>query len=698
MKDNLKEEALLITDVCFDKLFSMITGSQQRARKPATWQTKNKPRQPWATQALLKLVAEKTRVYKRYSAERDDRELYKSFKETSNRVKRETRKCKQNYYSKLLNENESEPRKYWEVINNVRGVGKTNSINKITINNTTLSLPQDTLEIANSFNEYFSEVPHKLLKKIEATEFQGNHGGNGISQNDNVKKCKDKIANFKLTTEDVEKAITKLKCKKSTGYDGVSSQIVKNHPKFFAGILTPLCNVSLMEGIFPEKLKPSIIIPILKSGDPEDITNYRPISLLSVFSKIFELCVKEKFVNYLEHIKFLSPSQFGFTKGRSTDTALFTHINDITRNVENNRATVGVYLDLAKAFDTVSHKRLLQKLKQAGVEGPLHLWFASYLTSRMHRVKIGEIYSEEKLVEFGVPQGSVLGPILFNFYINDLYELPLKARVIGYADDTSLLYSAATQADVEQDFLLDCKILLPWFAENRLSLNKEKCECIVFAYKTPQWAHNFELKLDKGEVIKKTQKVKYLGLLIDEKLTWNEHSIKLQAKLRKLNYLFYYMKQYFSRKHLIRIYVPLYESVLSYGIIHWGASAHIRPLKVLQNRVCRSIENLNRLTSEEEIYAKMGVMGLENLHKLRLLMFIFKNKEAFRVRENVSATRTGGGMMAVDPKMVKYHSRIQASYQGFKIFNRLPSYLRSEMKISIYKKLIKNLIQKGKIM
>ena len=128
-----------------------------------------------------------------------------------------------------------------------------------------------------------------------------------------------------------------------------------------------------------------------------------------------------------------------------------------------------------------------------------------------------------------------------------------------------------------------------------------------------------------------------------------------------------------------------------------GASAHIRPLKVLQNRVCRSIQNLDRLTSEAEIYPKMGVMGLEDLHRLRLLMFVFKNKEAFRVHDTLSATRTGGGMMAGDPKMVKYDSRIQARYQGFKIFNRLPSYLRSEMKISIYKKSVRKLIREGRI-
>ena len=676
----------------FDKLFSVICDCQQRATKSAAWQKKSKPRQPWATPALIKLITAKTQAYMLYRANRDDRELYMRYKAISTCVKKATRKNKQEYYSELLDESERDPRKYWNLVNKTRGKNESNSITKIKIDGKTLTTSENAAELANIFNRHFNEVPEKLLENLPTIGKQMPFKGTTKTNSGNKEH---KLTHIKLSVEDVERAIAKLRYKKSVGYDGISSYIVKGNPKLFTQILTPLLNASLTQGIFPDKLKPSIIVPIFKNGETDCVKNYRPISLLSVFSKIFEHCVKEKFVNYLEQINYLSPTQFGFIKGKSTDTALFAHINDITENVEKNRVTVGVYLDLAKAFDTVSHDRLISKLQEAGVKEPLCAWFSSYLTGRMHKTKIGGVFSDELLVKFGVPQGSVLGPVLFNFYINGLHSLPLKAKVIGYADDTSLLYTAATRAELEQDFSHDCNIILPWFIENQLSLNKDKCECVIYAYKSPAWAEGYNLTTSTGEKIQRKQTVKYLGLRIDEKLTWKENTMTLQAKLRRLNYLFYHMKKFYNKKHLINLYTPLYESVLTYGIMHWGASAHTDPLKILQNKVCRTILNLGWMAPASEIYSKMRVMNLHELYKMRLLMFVFKNKFAFHIQNRAQnevayITRAGGGgPVAADPKWNKYHSRIQARYQGYKMFNKLPAILKCENRPSVLKRKLK---------
>ena len=198
---------------------------------------------------------------------------------------------------------------------------------------------------------------------------------------------------------------------------------------------------------------------------------------------------------------------------------------------------------------------------------------------------------------------------------------------------------------------------------------------VIFGYKTLVWEHEFRLKIREdlgGGEFDRTMEIKYLGLYIDEKLTWKKHSIVLQSKLRKLNYLFYYMRGFYSKYHLLKLYKPLYESVMSYGILHWGASHHISPLKVLQNRVCRTILNMPKRTSAIDIYAQMGVQNIDQLYKSGLLMFVFKNKELFKIHDTVAYIRTEGGPIAGNPKYRKHHSRIQARYQGFEVFHVFP--------------------------
>ena len=596
------------------------------------------------------------------------------------------------YYNKLLNNNIDNPKTYWDIVNNVRGTKSKERILEIKVNGKAMTAKGNESTVCEIFNNHFNQLPIKLLANSGLPQYQV---AEDVSKNDDNstlpeiktdtgKAYKTKLSSFQLTVSDVEQSIMKLKNKKSCGADGILSTTVKRSPKFFSKILTPLINLSLRQGKFPEVLKEAIIVPVYKSGKKDDVKNYRPISILSTISKILEICVKEKLMNYLEHIKFFAPNQFGFLKSKSTDTALFKHITDITESIEQNQATLGIYLDLAKAFDTINHTKLITKLKNIGIRDQFLSWLTTYLKFRKHRVKINNVCSNQLTTEYGVPQGSVLGPLLFVIYMNDLYSLPLKAEIITFADDTSLLYSGQTKDTVQTDFDHDQQILLPWFKNNQLHLNADKCKCMVFAYKTPEWANTIQLKTDKGE-FERVKEIKYLGLVIDEKLTWKKHSLYMQSKLRKQNYLFYHLKSYFNSWHLQKLYTSLYESVFSYGIIHWGASAHIKPIKVLQNKVCRTILSLNRRTSEEEIYPKMNKMKLEQLHRYRLMMFLFKNKELFQLHNTKSITRRGKTVQATQLKWRKEHSRMQARYQGVKLFNFLPADVRSEKRLSIFK-------------
>lgn len=196
------------------------------------------------------------------------------------------------------------------------------------------------------------------------------------------------------------------------------------------------------------------------------------------------------------------------------------------------------------------------------------------------------------------------------------------------------------------------------------------------------------------EVIEEVTEYKYLGLVFDPKLTWKKHSIYVQSKLRKINYLFYHLQKHMSTLHLKRLYAPLYESVFSYGIVHWGACRHIKPIKILQNRVCRTILGHRSVTSEAAIYSQMRVARLEELFKIRLAIFVFKNKHHFRLYNTTLQTRTGGSVVAAHVAWKKEHSRMQASYQCYLMFNTLPLGCRGETKLSVFKQLVKKFVLK----
>ena len=203
------------------------------------------------------------------------------------------------------------------------------------------------------------------------------------------------------------------------------------------------------------------------------------------------------------------------------------------------------------------------------------------------------------------------------------------------------------------------------------------------------WEHNLKLKIGNKPLVR-DNKYKYLGLLLDEKLIWRDHLLELRAKLRKLNFLFFHLKSYYNTKHLRKLYLPLYESTMTYGIIHWEGSKHIEAIKVLQNKVCRNILSLAPRTTESIIYSKMKVMGLEDLYKYRLRMFVIKNLGLFALHHNnYMHTRQADARMIEIPTWWKEHSRWQAGYRGPSLYNNLPGSVRGEKRLSAFKRLIK---------
>ena len=304
-------------------------------------------------------------------------------------------------------------------------------------------------------------------------------------------------------------------------------ELIKNVVETIAPVLTYIINLSFQSGVFPASLKKSIIVPLYKKPNSKQIDNIRPISLLSVFSKIFEKCMKVRLVNYLHSIIFQNIAQFGFTKGKSTEDALINVVNKIHESMNNGKKTTGLFVDFRKAFDLVKFDLLLKKMENAGIRGVALQWFTSFLIGRTQQVKIGNFLSTPRIVKSGVPQGSVISATLFLIFINDLLQQRFSGTVWAFADDIALLYSNKNKQELWLQITNDLKFLKKWCFENKMSVNVSKTKFINFDFKGFRFQNSIKyhdndcdesVTCDCNDILQ-VNEFQYLGVHLDEKMT-----------------------------------------------------------------------------------------------------------------------------------------------------------------------------------
>jgi hypothetical protein len=427
-----------------------------------------------------------------------------------------------------------------------------------------------------------------------------------------------------ITPDDVSKVIKKFKPKTSTDYKNINVSFMKQIVDEISVPLSIIINQSLKMGIFPEPLKIAKVIPIFKKDDIHICDNYRPISILPVFSKVFEKIVFNQLYNYFQSNKLFYIGQHGFRREHSTETATLEFVDDIIQALDKNQHPFSIFLDLSKAFDTLDHNILLSKLEYYGITNTPLMWFSSYLTKRYQYVDINGISSNLLQIRTGVPQGSILGPLLFIIYMNDIASVSSTFHTVLYADDTNLTGTINAFNSPAVMINEELNKIHSWMCVNKLSLNVKKTKLMVFSYKNNRTSLNFpDIKLNNNK-IERVSEFKFLGIYIDDKLSWNNHVNYIGKKLSKVIGILKRMKSVLPQAILVQLYNSLFLSQIMYSISVWGFKS--RKLFKLQKRAVRIIHNAKYNAHTDPLFKNIDALKIKDVFHLSLLKLFFKYK------------------------------------------------------------------------
>lgn len=589
---------------------------------------------PWIKDEILEKCANRDSILKSISQETDTtviNELRNEHKRIRNELTTEKRNSKKEYYQTFFEKNKQKSSEIWKGINQLIN-NKSQKTSVITLMGHDDNLISDPSRICTIFNNHFSSIGRNIGNKIPTVEGSYMDYFNKQYPNGNPYYEGSNLFLTPVVEEEVNKIIDSLDLKKSTGPMSIPPYIIKIYKPFFSHWLTKLINLSFETGIFPEVLKLAKVTPIHKKESKLDYLNYRPISLLSVISKIYEKLIYTRIYDYLTTNKLINPKQFGFRTKHSTNHATISITEQIKSMMDNNDVVCGIFIDLEKAFDTVNHKILVEKLNQYGLRGNVNKLIESYLSNRKQYVSIKGFESSIQGVDCGVPQGSSLGPLLFLIYIND-FRFCLDNLDSGhFADDTYLLYGGKKLKTIETIVNTELKNVSKWLRLNKLSLNAGKTEVIFFRHshhtlnKTLDLnMHGISIKLN-GKKLKIVDSVKYLGIHIDKNLSWDVHIQQLTKKLSRANGIISKLRHFAPQNVCLNVYYALFFSHLNYCCNVWGLTSedNLNKLEVLQNKCLRIITFSDFRSHANPLYIQLNILKVRDVIKLNHLKLTFE--------------------------------------------------------------------------
>ena len=610
----------LCTNSCYDKLLDNIIYclDQECPEKTVVIPYNKIIKEPWMTEGLMKSANERDKLFKKCTGLDKSHPRHQAYITYRNKYNALKRKARHDYYYQQINEYRQNIKKLWGVLTHMIGKRNDKSLvnDSFLIDGKTVTDPQ---VISNSFCKYYNNISKNLADKIPRSsktyeEYlgQGSESTLFLSPTDEI---------------EIEKYIKSLPSKTSSGYDGISNVLLKGLVDVLKKPLSVVFNKSLSEGIFPNSMKAAEIIPLYKNKDKSQLSNYRPISLLPVISKVLEKLVHKRLYTFLLQHKALFESQYGFRSGHNTTNAVVELVGNILKGFEKNEVTVALFLDLSKAFDTLQHSTLLSKLEKYGVRGLPLEWFSSYLSNRRHYVKYNGCKSDfnEKPIEYGVPQGSVLGPLLYLVFCNDVHKSLEFCKAIMYADDTNLYITSKSLSEGFRKLKHDFAIVTDWFRANKLSLNIMKTNYIIFKPQSLKVDTDVEFTF-QDEPINQVKSTKFLGIIVDENLTWNEHLKHVCNQLSKGLFVLRTIKNCLPTWTKKMLYYSYFYSHLTYGLSLWGpmcAMSFSNRIFLAQKKAIRLIDNVPYNAESAPLFKKYKLLRFSDIVSLDLSKLAF---------------------------------------------------------------------------
>lgn len=686
--------------VAVNKFTEMVQNIINQHTKKEVLRNSKAIRRPWMTKGLLKCVRKRDALHSETKKQenKDNYYLQQKYKTYRNYCNNIIQNLKNAHDKGLLDSSKGDIKKTWAAVKTVCDFKnkKTNSFALLKAN-------PDPVVSLNMVNGFFADVGTQLaeqsLTKLKKTETELADLVLTIDSTDPF------LSQSFFMTPTVESEIitiiASLKNDSAPGWDGIPNRVFKLAQHCLARPISHLCNLSMSSGIVPAQLKTANICPIYKAGEASTPSNYRPISLLTSLSKILEKLVNKRLLTYLEKNKLLSLNQYGFRNGRSTEDAVSNLVDHVIGNLDSGKRCVGVFLDLAKAFDTVSRPILIKKMERIGIRGIALDWFASYLTERQQKVCLGDYQSNFAKVSFGVPQGSVLGPTMFLLYVNGLCSLNLdNAQLFAYADDTAIIFHGNSWKEAYSAADAGMLKVANWLQYNLLTLNVKKTKIVNFSVTNRTTAPNqFAIKFhlcNYGQdsscscpVFEKVDCIKYLGINIDERLSWTKQIELVTARVRKLLYIFKRLRSIADISTIKMTYQALCQSLLSYCIISWGFAGKsiLLTAERAQRAILKVAFKLGIRYPTDSLYRETGVLTVRQLYILSVLLRFHKTAISTEVTDQRSRRR---------PKWNRASSKLKF---GNKAYTRIGPYLYQKVNSQLNilpmtkfgcKKLVKN--------
>lgn len=605
--------------------------------------------EPWMSLGLLTSRLRKDELSRIYSQTRtiEDHITYNNYKNLYNKLLKNMRKL---YYQKEIQKHQGDLKNVWQTIREAAGI-KTKSSNlpsSLNINGNTV---KDNKLIAEEFNQHFASIADKIKETITPTDKPPDEYIEPLNLNFQMPQ---------ITPNQVISTFKELKEKKSCDYMDLSSHFMKNIIELISFPLSHIFNRSIDTGVVPKKLKISKVHPVFKSGSIDETNNYRPISLISLFGKLLEKIVCNHLSSFLLSNNIIDKNQFGFQQNHSTIHPMIHLLNKITNAINNKEFTIGIFCDLTKAFDMVPIRLLLNKLSKIGINGTILTWFKNYLTERQQFVQIGQDKSSLLIVDSGVPQGSILGPILFLIFFNDLPRSTLLYMLL-FCDDTTILASGKNLNDLVNFVNIELRKISQWFRANGMSLHPVKTKFTIFHTQgqTIPW-DDINLVIDENDpdctnynndLVKKLDYVnnsseipaiKFLGIYFDPTLNFKYHIDQLSLKLSKALFILRRSKKLLDKKSMLSLYYSLFHCNLVYGILIYSTAtpSNLTPIITKQKMAIRCIMNSKYNAHTAPMFKELNILPFNLLIKYFQLQFMHNYKMNYLPRSFLNMWET----------------------------------------------------------